>query len=330
MGYLSINNINKSFKTIHALNNVSLEIEKGEFVTLLGPSGCGKSTLLRIIAGLEIQNSGDILISGKSIADVPVNKRNMGMVFQSYSLFPNMTAEENIAFGLKLKKLSKEDIASEVKKIIGIVGLGGREKSYPHQLSGGQQQRVALARALIVNPDVLLLDEPLSALDAKIRISLRSLIKEIQQKLKITTVFVTHDQEEALSLSDRIFVMEKGNIVQQGTPMEIYSHPSCSFVASFIGTYNFLNPDLVNSDTSHNLAIRPESIDIVAENNKCSEDVFSGTIKNIYFMGNIIRLNISVNDKIIVVDRLNNSSEAFKEGQDVLLKLPKEKFLEVC
>ncbi|OOM72002.1 ABC transporter ATP-binding protein [Clostridium sp. BL-8] len=328
MSYISIKELNKSFTKVKALSNINISIEKGEFISLLGPSGCGKSTLLRIIAGLESLSTGEILVNNNDLVNTPVNKRNMGMVFQSYSLFPNMTTQENIAFGLKLKKVSKEEIEKKVQEIIDLVGLQGREDHYPNQLSGGQQQRVALARALVVNPDVLLLDEPLSALDAQIRVSLRKLIKEIHKKFKITTLFVTHDQEEALSISDRIFVMDKGEIVQQGTPEQIYKHPESKFVANFIGTYNFLKPEFFKeSESNGEILIRPEHIEITSEEAGTNENIFSGTISNVYFLGNVVRLNVLVNDTMILVDALNSRNEVYFEGEKINLRFLKDKYM---
>ncbi|EHI96756.1 Polyamine-transporting ATPase [Clostridium sp. DL-VIII] len=328
MSYISIKELNKSFTKVKALSNINISIEKGEFISLLGPSGCGKSTLLRIIAGLESLSAGKILVNNNNLVNTPVNKRNMGMVFQSYSLFPNMTTQENIAFGLKLKKASKEEIEEKVQEIIDLVGLQGREDHYPNQLSGGQQQRVALARALVVNPDVLLLDEPLSALDAQIRVSLRKLIKEIHKKFKITTLFVTHDQEEALSISDRIFVMDKGEIVQQGTPEQIYKQPESKFVANFIGTYNFLKPEFFKgSESNGEILIRPEHIEITSEEAETNENIFSGTISNVYFLGNVVRLNVLVNDTMILVDTLNSRNEVYFEGEKINLRFLKDKYM---
>lgn len=328
MSYITISNVSKNFKELNALKKISLDIEKGEFVTLLGPSGCGKSTLLRIIAGLEVADSGEVFIDDKNMNNIPVNKRHIGMVFQAYSLFPNMTTSENVAFGLKLKKLPENEVDRKVSEILKLVGLNGREHHYPHQLSGGQQQRVALARALVVNPDVLLLDEPLSALDAKIRLNLRYLIKDLQQKLKITTIFVTHDQEEALSLSDRIFVMDKGNIVQIGTPEDIYRNPINNAVAGFIGTYNFIDPNFLNVwEDRHHILVRPEHIEIV-EANKSQTDLnlYDGTITNVYFLGNIIRLNVLVDECTLIVDTLNRNGNHYKINQPIRLRIPENRY----
>jgi putative spermidine/putrescine transport system ATP-binding protein len=333
MSYIAINNINKSFGSLKALTEINANVEKGELVSLLGPSGCGKSTLLRIISGLETSDSGNIIVNNKDISNVPVNKRNMGMVFQAYSLFPNMTAKDNISFGLKLKKLPAEEINKRVNDIIELVDLKGRENHYPNQLSGGQQQRVALARALVTNPDVLLLDEPLSALDAKIRVILRGQIREIQQKLKITTIFVTHDQEEALSISDKIFVMEKGIIVQQGTSKQIYQEPKCQFAASFIGTYNFLDSSFLNMDYFNGtLLLRPEHIDIYHKDQVEQNDIenlYIGKVNQIFFLGSVTRIVVKVNDRLITVDKLNKSGKLFDYGEEVYLKIDKDKVLKL-
>ena len=215
-----------------------LAVEQGEFLTLLGPSGCGKTTILRMVAGFEIPSEGTILLDGEDITNRAASKRPMGMVFQSYALFPHLTAEQNIAFGMSIKHLPKEQIKRRCAELLELVGLGDKGRSYPHQLSGGQQQRVALARALAVEPKVLLLDEPLSALDAKVRVSLRNEIRRIQQQLKMTAIYVTHDQEEALAISDRIAVMARGRIEQLDQPEEIYSNPRTVFAASFVGSSN--------------------------------------------------------------------------------------------
>ena len=236
---LSIQHVKKVFDTQTALKDVSLEIEKGELVSILGPSGCGKTTLLRIIAGLETPTEGKILINGKDCTDLPPAKRNFGIVFQSYALFPHMTVEQNILFGLNEQKhLSKKERKERCKEVLHMVDLYEHRKKYPPQLSGGQQQRTALARAISLKPEYLLLDEPLSALDAKVRVKLRSEICRIQRQLGITTIMVTHDQEEALTMADRIVVMNNAVVEQTGTPQEIYYHPRTAFVANFIGTMN--------------------------------------------------------------------------------------------
>ena len=243
MAFLSLTNVRKVFPNAQtaAVENFSLEVEQGEFVSFLGPSGCGKTTTLRMVAGFEAPTAGSIVMDGKDISSERPNQRNIGMVFQAYALFPNMTVADNIGFGLKVKGTPKPDIKQRVSEMLSMIKLeqlGGR---YPYQLSGGQQQRVALARAIAIRPKLLLLDEPLSALDAKIRVSLRNEIRAIQRQLGITTIYVTHDQEEALSLSDRVVVMNQGVIEQVGAPFEIYNFPKTSFVASFVGTLNMLD-----------------------------------------------------------------------------------------
>jgi putative spermidine/putrescine transport system ATP-binding protein len=235
------------FGSIQALDRFSLDIGPGEFVALLGPSGCGKTTALRILAGFESANSGSVLVDGHDIQSTPAQRRGMGMVFQSYSLFPNMTALENVAFGLRLRKVGGAERKSKAMSLLEMVELTDRANRYPHQLSGGQQQRVALARALAIEPRVLLLDEPLSALDAKVRVQLREQIRALQRRLAITTVFVTHDQDEALSMADRVAVMRQGRLEQVAPPAELYSDPQTAFVAEFVGTMNRLPAKVVSS-----------------------------------------------------------------------------------
>jgi len=328
MSYLTANNVVKNFKNLKALKGVDVDVEKGELVTLLGPSGCGKSTLLRIIAGLETLDSGDITINGKSIVGLPANKRNLGMVFQQYSLFPNMTVAENVAFGLKMKKVPDAEIKTKVEEMLSLVELSEKNKSYPDELSGGQQQRVAIARALVVQPDVLLLDEPLSALDAKIRLSLRTFIRDIQQKLKITTIFVTHDQEEAMSVSDRIFVMDAGVIVQSGKPQEMYQNPNSKFVAGFLGTFNFLKPEMLGlAAGSPQVLVRPEHIEILPDGGE-GRGIFRGIVQNVFFLGNISRLKVLVGDTIVLIDTLNTESDNFAAGQNITIRIPDEKFIQ--
>jgi putative spermidine/putrescine transport system ATP-binding protein len=238
MAELEIQKLHKRFGDFVALKSLDLKIVSGEFLSFLGPSGCGKTTALRIIAGFERPTTGRVLVGGKDILPVPANRRDMGMVFQAYSLFPNMTALDNVAFGLRVRKVSRAERSKKAADLLELVGLGAMAGRYPHQMSGGQQQRVALARALAIQPSVLLLDEPLSALDAKVRVQLRGEIRRIQSQLGITTLYVTHDQEEALSISDRVVVLSQGRIEQVGTPTEIYGDPSTVFVAQFVGTMN--------------------------------------------------------------------------------------------
>lgn len=335
MSYVKIERLTKRFKDATVLNQVSLSIEKGELITLLGPSGCGKSTLLRCIAGLtEMEEGGKIVVGEKNITTLPPKAREVGMVFQSYALFPNMNVFDNISFGLKMQGCRKEEFTPKVERIIELVDLGGREGSYPHQLSGGQQQRVALARSLVVEPKMLLLDEPLSALDAKIRKNLQAEIRRIQQQLSITTVFVTHDQEEALTVSDRIFIMDSGNIVQAGTPEEIYSQPANEFVARFIGNYNVLNHAQMakllemTPPSGEVFAIRPEVISIlpVGGDGSMRPDRgwrVEGVIRNLTLKGNVIRYEVESKKQNLQVDVLNTSDNHWiRIGTSVNMWIP--------
>jgi iron(III) transport system ATP-binding protein len=238
--YLRVNGVMKTFGRFTALCDVSFHAERGEFVCILGPSGCGKTTVLRVVAGLEQQDSGQVFLVDRDVTSLPVSKRNVGIVFQSYALFPNLTALQNIGYGLKSLRNARTAIGKRVGELLRLVGLESMGHKYPAQLSGGQQQRVALARAMALSPNLLLLDEPLSALDAQVRIVLRSELRQLQRRLGVTTLMVTHDQEEALTMADRILVMDRGRIVQDGTPLEIYNKPATPFVASFIGSMNFI------------------------------------------------------------------------------------------
>ncbi|MEI8598763.1 ABC transporter ATP-binding protein [Vibrio sp. M60_M31a] len=316
MSYVTAKKLTKRFGDNTVFEDIQFSIEQGEFITLLGPSGCGKSTLLRSLAGLNPVDAGTISVNGEDITHQVPQERGIGMVFQSYALFPNMTVEGNIAFGLKMKRLDADIIKREVAKVIELVDLKGKEKQYPHQLSGGQRQRVALARALVVKPRILLLDEPLSALDAKIRKHLRQQIRDIQKEMNLTTIFVTHDQEEAMIMSDRIFLMNKGEIVQAGTPEEIYTQPANEFVAGFMGHYNLVEADhakqLFNIDTQSKVAIRPESIYVREQGRQYGNHISapqSGIIKNHQLLGNVIRYQVEVNECELTVDLLNRSSE---------------------
>lgn len=288
MEFLEIQNVTKTFGKFVALDHINISVRKKEFVCLLGPSGCGKTTLLRIIAGLEEPNIGSkILLEGKDITSSPPSKRNFGIVFQSYALFPNLNAYQNIAYGLKNKKLPKKEIDERVREALSLVNLEHLKDSYPAQLSGGQQQRIALARALALSPSFLLLDEPLSALDAKVRLKLRIEIRKLQEKLGITTIMVTHDQEEALTMADKIVVMNNARMEQIGTPQEIYEHPTTPFVADFIGTVNMLAQD------GTSMAIRPEHIHITE---KESERGIQTVVKDLEFRGAFYRLFLQIND----------------------------------
>lgn len=250
MADVEVRNISKAFDSVEAVKNLSFHVRTGEFLSLLGPSGCGKTTTLRIIAGLEQQDRGEVLIDEKEVSRIPVHKRNIGFVFQNYALFPHMTVKENIEFGLKMKKISKSSFDSKVIDILALVGLEGYEDRMPKQLSGGEQQRVALCRTLVLNPKVLLLDEPLSNLDAKLRKRMRIELKNIQREVGVTAIYVTHDQEEALSMSDRIVVTNRGEAAQIGTPYEIYEKPVSRFVADFMGQVNLYQGKIVQKRAS--------------------------------------------------------------------------------
>ncbi|MCF2625344.1 ATP-binding cassette domain-containing protein [Fusobacterium perfoetens] len=294
MSYLEIKNVNKYYGKFQALKNINLTIEKGEFISFLGPSGCGKTTLLRTISGLEELNSGHIFLKGKDISNLHPSKRNFSIVFQSYALFPNMTVWENIAYGLENKKMPKDKIKNKVLEVLEMVGLAGISNKYPNEMSGGQQQRVALARAIALEPDVLLLDEPLSALDAKVREKLRNDIKMLQKKLGLTTIMVTHDQEEALSVSDKIMVMQSGEVMQVGTPREIYEKPNSLFVADFIGKINFL---------SDGNSIRPEHIKIVSEIDSETENkTVMREVESWEYLGPSYRLFFRNNKELLKVE----------------------------
>jgi putative spermidine/putrescine transport system ATP-binding protein len=326
MSYLTVKGLSKSFKGKRIIENLDFKIDNGEFITLLGPSGCGKSTLLRCIAGLEQIDDGDIYIDGKEVSREGPKNRGIGMVFQSYALFPNMTVRENIGFGLKMKRLNESERREKVDRMMELVEITDKAESHIHELSGGQQQRVALARALAVEPKILLLDEPLSALDAKIRKSLRLQLRNIQKQLKITTIFVTHDQEEALTLSDRIFVFDKGGISQMGTPADIYSLPQNEFVAGFIGNYNILTSDALEDISGTRFdgelfAIRPEVISVYEEMaQKQGNDIqFSGIVEDMVVLGSILRCYLNVKNRKIIADMLNRKENYFEKGKEVQL-----------
>lgn len=306
MSFLSIQNLHKSYGGTAIFSDINAEIEQGEFVTLLGPSGCGKSTLLRCIAGLTEVNGGKILLGGEDLVPLSPQKRGIGMVFQSYALFPNMTAAQNVAFGLRMQKVGKEESAARVQEALAMVELGDFAGRYPHQLSGGQCQRVALARSLVTRPRLLLLDEPLSALDARIRKHLREQIRSIQQELGLTTIFVTHDQEEALVMSDRIFLMNAGRIVQSGDAETLYTAPADAFAAGFIGNYNLLDAPtasrLLGRPVNGQVAIRPEAIVL-------GQGPISAIIRSHALLGNIIRYRVDAGGVELLVDVLNRSAD---------------------
>ncbi len=337
MAYIEFREICKSYDGVNqVLKNIDLDVEKGELVTLLGPSGCGKSTLLRSLAGLEQISSGKIILDGEDITNLPVQKRGIGMVFQQYSLFQNMNVEENIAFGLKIAKMDKLTISEKVKKAIEMVDLVGKEKSYPSQLSGGQQQRVAIARAIVMEPKVLLLDEPLSAIDAKLRRELQEKIKNVQKKLKITTIFVTHDQDEAMIMSDRIHLMNQGIIEQSGKPVDLYTHPVSKFAAEFIGHYNILDKSKLNillplekfDDGFY--AIRPETVQIqgepIMDNGMYT---FEAVVENFISRGNVLRYTLRCGDVFFTSEVLFRSFALFEEGQKVYVGIEPHNILSI-
>ena len=337
MSYLSISHVSKQYGNAVVVDDFNLDMEKGEFVSFLGPSGCGKTTTLRMVAGFEIPTSGKIILGGDDITSKAPNQRNVGMIFQAYALFPNMTVAQNIGFGLRIRKEPESAITQRVKEMISLINLEKHADKYPYQLSGGQQQRVALARALANRPQVLLLDEPLSALDAKIRVSLRSEIRAIQKALGITAIFVTHDQEEALSISDRVVVMYDGKVEQLGSPSDIYNFPKTSFVANFVGTLNTANAEVVDPakglisvdgvqfETAKDLksmkkgdqvrmSIRPERFSFASEEKK--DNVLDCTIENITFLGSIVRIQVLIGNTKFYMDTFNNPFlELLKVGE---------------
>ena len=355
MAFIEIQNLFKRFKDVVAVNHIQLEVDKGEMLTLLGPSGCGKTTTLRCIAGLERPEEGDIVIDGQPMLSqgfVAPSKRGLGMVFQNYAVWPHMKVFSNIVYGLKLQKIPKKDIRERAQQVLELVGLDGLEDRYPAQLSGGQQQRVALARALVGNPKVLLLDEPLSNLDAKLREELRFEIKSLVRRMGITSVYVTHDQAEAMVISDRIVVMESGNVVQIGTAREIYAKPANRFVADFIGTMNFMPAEVIevlpdaagvhvrtefsdkilctasdNTATSAGeemyASIRPEDVEVFTEPPPDRENLFKGTIAHKAYLGNFLYFFVNVNDTMVRVQVPHHLPQ--EEGQDLYLYLNPQK-----
>ena len=315
--YLKVENATKSFGKFTALRDVSFDAGAGEFISVLGPSGCGKTTLLRMIAGLETLTEGRVMIQGRDVSRLPVSRRNVGIVFQSYALFPNLSAAENVAYGLKGRGKDRADVCRRVDELLDLVGLSGTGDKYPSQLSGGQQQRVALARAMALSPDLLLLDEPLSALDAKVRVMLRGEIRRLQKQLGVTTIMVTHDQEEALTMADRILVIAEGELVQNGTPDAVYDKPATPFVASFIGAMNFIPGAVKKGDGRYavgeqelrisgengtralpqghpvTLAIRPEDV-MVQTDAPGKTNTLSAHVISMEYRGPLFRLSLSL------------------------------------
>jgi putative spermidine/putrescine transport system ATP-binding protein len=343
MSHLELTGIQKRFGPTFAVEDFNLSAEKGEFVSFLGPSGCGKTTTLRMIAGFEQPTAGTISINGTDITDKPPNRRNIGMVFQSYALFPNMTVADNIGFGLRVRKRPKDQIRKRVDELLGMIHLPDKGSRFPYQLSGGQQQRVALARALAAEPEVLLLDEPLSALDAKIRVALRKEIRSIQRQFGITTVYVTHDQEEALSLSDRVVVMSEGRIEQIGPPPDIYNFPATPFVASFVGTLNLLQAKVVDAASARlsldgqeilgskagaangetvTVALRPEAVEL-GESGGANR--LRGAVEDVSFLGSIVRTRVRIGRDTLSFDQFNDPSlTAATIGEQITVSFPAE------
>lgn len=349
MAFLEISNLQKDYAGNRVVENFNLAVEQGEFVSFLGPSGCGKTTVLRMVAGFETPSAGMIRIDGKDVVNLKPNQRNIGMVFQAYALFPNMTVAQNLAFGLKVAGKSKAEIEATVQEMLALIKLEELGQRYPFQLSGGQQQRVALARALAVKPKLLLLDEPLSALDAKIRVSLREEIRAIQRKLQITTIFVTHDQEEALSMSDRIVVMHKGKADQCGTPFEIYNQPKTRFVASFVGTINVLAGVVTDAQAGRfslngvelklgrslgdlkpgdalALALRPEAASLGVSLGKPVQ--LMGIVQDVNFLGSVIRVRVKLGEMSLFLDSFNQVTLAPPQvGEQVIVSFAPEDLL---
>jgi putative spermidine/putrescine transport system ATP-binding protein len=345
MATLELEGLQKRFGDVMALQSLNLTIGAGEFVAFLGPSGCGKTTALRIVAGFERPDAGHVLLAGKDITDIPANKRDMGMVFQAYSLFPNLTARDNVAFGLRVRRVAKGERTKRAGDLLDLVGLASTANRYPHQLSGGQQQRVALARALAIQPSVLLLDEPLSALDAKVRVQLREEIRRLQTQLGITTLFVTHDQEEALSISDRVVVLSQGNIEQVGPPTEIYGNPRTAFVAQFVGTMNRIEgrvlpglPEAIEAiglrlpahaarDWRENdrvlLLLRPEAVEVSAPDDAgdtATRAGVEGVVKSQIFLGSVTRLYVATPVGEMMADMGSLRALAAPVGSRVILR----------
>ncbi len=329
---LRLENLSKIYGKLYAVKKINLYVNEGEFLTLLGPSGCGKTTTLRMIAGFEKPDEGNLVYDKKIINEYIPQKRNFGIVFQSYALFPHMKVKDNIAFGLKMHKYPKENIEERINSLLDLVGLFEHREKYPPQLSGGMQQRVALARALAPSPELILLDEPLSALDAKIRVKLRAEIKQLQVELGITTVYVTHDQEEALSISDRVVVMKHGIIEQVDKPINIYKKPVSRYVADFVGTSNFFDGEIADNTGSTvtgkdfvikvgsttglsgnvTAAIRPEKIEFlknISGKNIEKSNIFEGKLTVIVFLGLMVRLVVRISDMDVIVDYLEKRFE---------------------
>jgi putative spermidine/putrescine transport system ATP-binding protein len=345
MAYLELHGLRRQFGPVVALDGIDVSLDTGEFLSLLGPSGCGKTTALRLVAGFDRPDAGSIVIDGKDVTRVSPNRRDMGMVFQAYSLFPNLTAEQNVEFGLRIRKNKRTARRKRVAELLELVGLGHAGTRYPHQLSGGMQQRVALARALAIEPRVLLLDEPLSALDAKVRVQLREEIRRIQTQLGITTLYVTHDQEEALSISDHVAVMSSGRIEQLGTPSEMYGAPATAFVAQFIGTMNRLEAVVVDGasgEIQHGatrltveaargrtkgervlVLVRPELLELEpSADGDGGENTLTGKVITHTFLGSVTRLKIISPETDLIADVPTARGAALPIGRAVIARVP--------
>ncbi len=345
MPFLTIDAVSKHFGSFTAVEGFNIDMDRGEFVSFLGPSGCGKTTTLRMVAGFETPTTGQIFINERDVTYSPPNQRNIGMVFQSYALFPNLTVADNIGFGLKVARRPQTEIRPRVEEMLRLIHMEQFARRYPYQLSGGQQQRVALARALARKPEVLLLDEPLSALDAKIRVELRNEIRAIQRELGITTIYVTHDQEEALSLSDRIVVMSAGRIEQIGSPFEIYNFPATPFVASFVGTLNVIHAVLrdpaqgiyeidgqtfrascvkegLSAGQEVKLAIRPE---IISMDPAPGANTLRGEVESVVFLGSIVRTRVNLGANTLFFDTFSHPRLVLpKVGDTITVGFPPE------
>ncbi|KZL89145.1 ABC transporter ATP-binding protein [Clostridium magnum] len=350
MSLLSLNNIKVAYDSNVILKDLNLSVEKGELVSLLGPSGCGKTTTLRTIAGFNDIKEGSFIFNGKDYTKVPVHKRNFGFVFQSYALFPHLSVFDNVAFGLKLRKINKDELTKRVNEIIDVVGLKELVNRLPRELSGGQRQRVALARSLVINPDLLLFDEPLSNLDAKLRVNMRVEIRRIQQKLGITSIYVTHDQEECFSISDKVAVMNGGVIEQLDSPQNIYKNPSTEFVARFVGYENFIELDIKGQEADKKLfesksgnsfevendsvekdiknykgAIRPEDIEIIMEGDERKNNILSGIVKISTFLGKEYQYMVETEEGTLLVN--HNTNKRYENGEKIKMYFPKERIV---
>lgn len=346
MAFMTLQDVTKRFDRVVAVASVNLEIREGELVFFLGPSGCGKTTLLRVIAGLEIPDTGKVLLKGKDLASTPARLRNFGMVFQSYSLFLNMTVAQNVSYGLECHKWDDNAIQRRVNELLDMMRLESQRDKYPDQLSGGQQQRVALARALAPNPLVLLLDEPLSALDAKVRAKLRGEVRDMQRRFEITTIMVTHDQEEAMEMADRVLVMNEGQIEQVGTPTELYYRPANLFVAKFLGKMNILRLEKKGVDSpmlagrllsvaddqpkrTGFVYVRPEAVEIL-KNSRPGTNHFPGRVSKTTFLGNLTRVEMEVGDQPLAAELRYKEALTLQPGQEVTVYFPPEAVMSIA